>query len=574
MSRPRTRHTFEDKLVNLVGSAKAFQLNDLPTYRAVIQRGLLIKQEHYVEHDTKKGVLKKQLIISKLAPLVIAQWKKSNDIFCPPVTITERSLVNKLIRFWTKAENVAWNRSNKKESKFVMEKLDKVIDITICPHTILLCNNPESGCPSENKCLYKAHIKCSCPREIKVPVMELRWLYGQQHKSGEKSDMMMYGVDIVESHRQTKAAKRRVTETETKMNKKKKLQQQSEAELCQDEVMCSIASASNAVKQVDDAFTPSTELMDDDLERLVTWLLKKKLGEFSHLVTQYLYTPKLKRNTMPVVYTAKASITYGVTPPLTAAIATEYLKDLIAAGILPPEMSYLACDRSKIQRARKHVMSQSRNTQHEISTKEQICGISYDGRKDKHTRAMVSDSFGNIRMRMVKEEHISVSEEPKGRYLCHFVPDEPIHPEKPAFKVAQALYETIEKHDSLDSIEFLGGDSTNSNTGWKGGSHAHLEKMLGRKLFWGICNIHTHELPLRHLIAAIDGPTSCDVGFMGEVCSLLSTVNEMPYDPHFRKFPGGEDLIHIPDEVLNNMSTDQKTCYKLVHAVKGGALPV
>ena len=121
-------------------------------------------------------------------------------------------------------------------------------------------------------------------------------------------------------------------------------------------------------------------------------------------------------------------------------------------------MSYLACDRSKIQRARKHVMSQSRNTQHEISTKEQICGISYDGRKDKHTRAMVSDSFGNIRMRMVKEEHISVSEEPKGRYLCHFVPDEPIHPEKPAFKVAQALYETIEKHDSLDSIEFLGGD--------------------------------------------------------------------------------------------------------------------
>ena len=94
------------------------------------------------------------------------------------------------------------------------------------------------------------------------------------------------------------------------------------------------------------------------------------------------------------------------------------------------------------------------------------------------------------------------------------------------------------------------------------------------KLYWGICNLHTHELPLRHLIHILDGPTVSDIGFTGEVCSLLSKVNEMSYNSGFKKMPAGENLIHLPDDVLQKMSTDQKTCYKLVKAVKEGVLPV
>ena len=83
---------------------------------------------------------------------------------------------------------------------------------------------------------------------------------------------------------------------------------------------------------------------------------------------------------------------------------------------------------------------------------EKIKGFSYDGRKDKHTRAMVTDSWGNTKMRMVKEEHVSVCEEPKGRYISHFVPDEPTYPEKPALKVSQALYDLLVKHNSLHYV--------------------------------------------------------------------------------------------------------------------------
>ena len=47
----------------------------------------------------------------------------------------------------------------------------------------------------------------------------------------------------------------------------------------------------------------------------------------------------------------------------------------------------------------------------------------------------------------------------------------------------------------------------------------------------------------------------------------------MPFNPNFKALPGGEDLISIPDQILKTMSTDQKTSYTLVQAVKKGILP-
>ena len=89
----------------------------------------------------------------------------------------------------------------------------------------------------------------------------------------------------------------------------------------------------------------------------------------------------------------------------------------------------------------------------------------------------------------------------------------------------------------------------------------------------GLFATHTNELPWKHLIAIIDGPTSSDTGFMGEVCSKLSSFNVMEFNPEFRAMPGGEELISLPEKVVDSMSTDQKTCYKLVKELKSGILP-
>jgi hypothetical protein len=74
--------------------------------------------------------------------------------------------------------------------------------------------------------------------------------------------------------------------------------------------------------------------------------------------------------------------------------------------------------------------------------------MGYDGRRDKHTRAMVADSTGKLKMRMITEEHEAVTEEPSGRYLTNFSPKTPVHPEK----VAQGLFDILEQHNSLESL--------------------------------------------------------------------------------------------------------------------------
>ena len=142
-------------------------------------------------------------------------------------------------------------------------------------------------------------------------------------------------------------------------------------------------------------------------------------------------------------------------------------------------------------------------------------------------------------------------------------------------KEAEAVYHLMQQHDLTESCMILGGDSTVSNTGWKGGVIANLEKLLGRtrKCHWCICMLHTNELPFLHLILGIDGATTSNVAFSGPIGKLLGSVNEMEYQPEFKALPGGEDLIILPKIVLDTMSTDQQLSYKLCNAVKNGCLP-
>ena len=50
-------------------------------------------------------------------------------------------------------------------------------------------------------------------------------------------------------------------------------------------------------------------------------------------------------------------------------------------------------------------------------------------------------------------------------------------------KVVEGLFNILEQHNSIDSIQFLAGDLTNMNTGWKGGTYALIEKLFGRRLY-------------------------------------------------------------------------------------------
>ena len=226
-------------------------------------------------------------------------------------------------------------------------------------------------------------------------------------------------------------------------------------------------------------FTPSLKLtaeQEKEARVLADFVLESNLGEFAYLVGRYLQKPSVQFNTMSVQYTARASLRYGVSPAVVAAIATSYLKDLQEAGFISKDLSHLACDKSKLVRARKFAMKKVKEEDQQKVDKSGIAGIYFDGRRD-NSLTEISDIRGKLHQRICKEEHVSVTQEPGGNYLSHFTPDEPTHPEKPAFKEAEALFELLDYNNAAESCLVIGGDSTASNTDHKGGVFFHLEKL-------------------------------------------------------------------------------------------------
>ena len=120
----------------------------------------------------------------------------------------------------------------------------------------------------------------------------------------------------------------------------------------------------------------------------------------------------------------------------------------------------------------------------------------------------------------------------------------------------------------------LGGDSTNPNTGWQGGTLCWVEKLLGKKKCWVICTIHCNELPLRHLIVKVVGQTKGKDKFSGPIGDKLYVVNDLKRRYDFTPIPGLCELPAIPEKVVSHMSKDSSLFYLLGVAIRTGYLPV
>ena len=73
---PSTREASRDKVKDLVGGSKDFLSNDIPTLRAAIQKGLLLKESFIVQGRTKLNVTIEEICL-ELAPHITAQWYAS-----------------------------------------------------------------------------------------------------------------------------------------------------------------------------------------------------------------------------------------------------------------------------------------------------------------------------------------------------------------------------------------------------------------------------------------------------------------------------------------------------------------
>ncbi|KAG7175619.1 hypothetical protein Hamer_G025745 [Homarus americanus] len=101
--------------------------------------------------------------------------------------------------------------------------------------------SPESirkeGVPGKRE--NNSHIDCGCPREKKIPVLELEFIKAQRTKAEGQGSMQMGSIDYSETKKQIANAKKREQIREREQKKKMKSEEaiQREEELCRGEVV-------------------------------------------------------------------------------------------------------------------------------------------------------------------------------------------------------------------------------------------------------------------------------------------------------------------------------------------------
>lgn len=255
-------------------------------------------------------------------------------------------------------------------------------------------------------------------------------------------------------------------------------------------------------------------------------------------------------NTVKLFHVAQIADRYNVSDRVAAALATAALVDF---GLITADDKNNVIDRSKIRRARE----KARKIQVSALSFEGICGLYFDGKKNKET--LVSSG------KAVKEEHISFIEEPKSNFIGHKKVDSGASAD-----IVKSIEELLEeKSIQISRINAIGCDGTNTNTGVVSGIIRRLELKWKKPLQWDVCMLHMNELPVKWLIEGLDGPTTGPNSYSGPIGARLKNCEEQPIVEEFQTIPFVCDLNDI-ENIAHTLSTDQKTLIDLCTAVATG----
>ena len=113
-----------------------------------------------------------------------------------------------------------------------------------------------------------------------------------------------------------------------------------------------------------------------------------------------------------------------------------------------------------------------------------------------------------IHRKILTEELISIIAEPGFSYFSHTTPSSGSNKD-----VVESLVASLkERNAKTENTKVVGCDNTNVNTVHTADVIRRLEETFGHPLQWLVCQLHTNELPLRHLFEALDGATTATAG--------------------------------------------------------------
>ena len=518
-------------------------MSELPTVRDILRYGIYLREQS--EGDKRNPV---DELVQDIYASLICQWSKTNALFKPPVINEKVTIISKLKEVWNQAVTFSLGKGKLDAKDRFSAKLDKLFDILNCRCQITSCE--EAGCEG---CEIQAHINCFCVREKKIPSKDLSYIKGQKEKVGSKGPHQIGTPDLPEHKRQMRTLERQEMAVKAKKRRSSKEEDAEAAEKsAREDIENFLAEDDNMVLDrsgAEDEFVPDVQLVSETDTKLANE--QKNYDDISNI--------------------ALASVRYGIGLRPTAAIATAALID---AGIITEEDTSKVIDKNKVKRAQEKLMREL-SEDFEKTCKEEggISCILFDGRIDLTNVMMEAEGSDQSFPAVIKAEHYSVVSEPGSNYLFHFTPEKATKGEPHAEQIAKVLFAWLKDRDFDKTLRAIGGDSTNVNTGVKAGVMRKLELHLERKLVWLVCNLHTGELPLRHLIADIDGPTLSDQKFSGPIGKLLPSATDLEINPKFTQITVGPPLIKLSENVIQDLSTDQHYGYNIVCAIRNGVLP-
>ena len=128
-----------------IGDGRDFHESQLPTNRSILQKFILEKDNLIHDKNLHFSNISTTDVSKPVASGLERHWKTISSLFESPVIICGLSLVNKVSRLWDKAYNVFRDRTSKGAKLKFLSTLDKLFDISCCPHTITLCQENLTG---------------------------------------------------------------------------------------------------------------------------------------------------------------------------------------------------------------------------------------------------------------------------------------------------------------------------------------------------------------------------------------------------------------------------------------------
>jgi hypothetical protein len=435
--------------------------------------------------------------------------------------------------------------------------LHRLFDIIDCRCEIFSCGGG-AACRDQEHCSGFHAYSCTCDPKSKIPEQDVRFVKEQREKIGLLGgEMMMQGKD-------TKDAKMMKIELTQEDKKKQRLQKKA---LAAAKVEEKIRSKENR--------TPEVTLSDLNWQDDDNNTLEEKIDDPDYVPS----AKKAERTTIGLDPYAAETIRYSTSDREAAALWNAMIRCLEDADMLKKSddtersiAENLTVDRYKIRRAKAKFGAKQKEKQDDVirSTGGLKC-IGTDGKRNKKTRkreTVIVNGQEVEKYSVGTEEHIVYTQEPGGNYLSHSAVDDGT-----GRGLAKDAVEVAVEARSKETLCALCCDGTATNTGWKDGMFANVERKLQRKLLCLSCLAHENELPFRKVFDQCDGgfgtsgPTSFN-GEMGKRCSDKLHLEDV------QKFEAVDtSLKDIDDEVVKDLSRDQNLLYRYIKAIKAGSLP-